>query len=346
MSFSKLIPSYGYSVNLHHEIFEGQNPDLVGFFGEYIPVLSKNFIPKEHPKIISTFDNLLWKTGIGLPRKIFRKFLLKIDDMIPLDRKQYFQRVGTYKIREMAKIKQFMYSEFTFYLEELDSSLPNNYVLRLKKVGKKIKNLIDSEDNLFISLSCLDHYGHDFGPSSLKYTEILMMLDEIISDMLLSLNADTKVVLLSDHGMADFRGTVNLMKLEKRLGKFFGKEILYFYDSLYFRAWFLDDKKKCKPLLLEELAKIPGNVISNEERAKYGISKRIHGDLLFLLDEGYTFSPNYFGYRTMKGYHGYKPGTESQYGVVGFKGDSNKDVSVLTSESVFNRLKEYLDNEE
>ena len=65
--------------------------------------------------------------------------------MIPLDRKQYFRRVGTYKIREMAKIKQFMYSEFTFYLEELDSSLPNNYVMRLKKVGKKIKNLIDSK---------------------------------------------------------------------------------------------------------------------------------------------------------------------------------------------------------
>lgn len=74
-----------------------------------------------------------------------------------------------------------------------------------------------------------------------------------------------------------------------------------------------------------DLALLPGLTVSEKYRDIKGIKQRKHGDIIFVLSQGYAFSPNYFGYSKMKGYHGYLKYDSSHQGILATTKNINID---------------------
>ncbi|KYH31220.1 type I phosphodiesterase / nucleotide pyrophosphatase [Clostridium tepidiprofundi DSM 19306] len=350
LKVSKIRPSYGYSVNLHYLMFEGKYPDYVGFFGEYKFNLhsevqkdgyefrlhtevqkdrnefNSNCEVQKERHMLKSVDVFFEKTRMEFFRKVFRKLVLKIDDMIPYDRRKYFSKKGKYFFRELAKKGVYLGETYDVYLEELDSELPKEISKRILTLKDKLCNKVYKSNNVFLSFYTLDYYGHYYGTEANEYNEILKLYDKMLVDIIIEAKKNNyeKIILLSDHGMTTARKYVNLRKFENEFSRYFGKDIIYFYDSLYFQAKFLNDNGQ---ELLKEIEnyfkKLPGTKISNSERRLHGFGSNDFGDFIFVLNNGVAFSPNYFGYTKMRGYHGYAPGIKEQYGICAILSNDN-----------------------
>lgn len=342
LDIKSIEPSYGYSVNLHHQMFLGKTPDDMGFFGEY--KFDYDYEAKKDGNfIIRIIDDGLNVLNLQFFRKAYRKFILRINDMIPFKRRKYFKNNGTYMLRELNKTKEYLGNNYKVYLEELDTTLDKNMNKRLEEMREKIEKIMDVEENLFLSFFTVDYYGHVYGPDDKRYDEIISKYDSFLYKIInysKSKGAD-KIILASDHGMSTTKKHINLSKLEKKFSSEFGKSIVYFYDSLYFEAWGLNEKgNEVLEELKKELNSYEGKIINKDERIKYGFQNREFGDLIFVLDNGLAFSPNYFGYTKMKGYHGYAPGVEEQFGIVGTL--NNNDENYLKEELKSSSLKKFI----
>ncbi|MDN5345745.1 MAG: hypothetical protein PWQ73_242 [Petrotoga sp.] len=318
LNLYRLIPGLGYSVNQHYELLYGKTPDDVEFFGEWSLECPKKFdtFKFRFHKII---DSILWKLKLNLIRKGYRKIILGLEDMIPLVRREYFLRKGTYAFRELAKEDFILYNtQFRGYIEELDRTLPRNEEKRMETMFNKMFNIAKNTDHpLLFAINIMDHIGHKYGPESSEYDSFLDLFAKKLLDLLTFLNKNGfHVILFSDHGMSPYKAKINLADFEHYFGRFFGKYIVYFYDSLYFRAWIFDSFLYTE--IEEFLGKLPGKVLSSNDRKQFGVVHEEHGHVIFVLNEGFTFHPNYFGYSAMKGYHGYLPEFERQHGIAAF----------------------------
>ena len=71
-----------------------------------------------------------------------------------------------------------------------------------------------------------------------------------------------------------------------------------------------------KSRLENMLSSLPGNILSESQRREAGVLDSRFGDGIFLLNEGYGFCPNFFGFRPLKAYHGYEPQLKKSRGVL------------------------------
>ena len=131
------------------------------------------------------------------------------------------------------------------------------------------------------------------------------------------INPKEKFVVVSDHGMSEVVFSYNL-QLEKRFGIQSIKKYLFFYDSVVLRVWSKDTKLLNEiEIYLNSLG--IGGLLSQEDRKKYCVSNKQFGDIIYILNEGNIFLPNYFGVglrSIVKGMHGYLPDNKDQMGVV------------------------------
>ncbi|MCD6571384.1 MAG: alkaline phosphatase family protein, partial [Deltaproteobacteria bacterium] len=177
------------------------------------------------------------------------------------------------------------------------------------------------KERVFVSFPDLDGIAHKFGIDSSQYKERIEWIDshcEKLVDRFLSRHPQGRIVILSDHGIANAKESVNF-QLERKFGRPDPSKLVYFYDSLYLRVWTRNCSLKKEIVNFLQESKV-GYVLTEEERAFWGLSDSRFGKVIFLLKEGYVFVPNYFGLRLQRAYHGYHPKLESQKGIFLYSG--------------------------
>jgi predicted AlkP superfamily pyrophosphatase or phosphodiesterase len=217
-----------------------------------------------------------------------------------------------YPLRGNWKHKRTIFNEFDFITIVSDHlPLPLGYKDKYSYT-KTLETISISKERIFVSFPDLDGIAHKFGMDSSQYKERIEWIDshcEKLVDKFLNRHPQGKIVVLSDHGMAKAKESVNL-QLERKFGRPDPNRLVYFYDSLYLRIWVQDCSLEKEIINFLQESEI-GYVLT-EERSFWGLSDPKFGKIIFLLKEGYAFVPNYFGLRLHKAYHGYHPKLESQ----------------------------------
>jgi hypothetical protein len=174
----------------------------------------------------------------------------------------------------------------------------------------------------------LDGMGHRVGASADALAHPIERIASFLKDATgqLENEGDTHVLLFSDHGMTTVRSTFDLLG---HLSEFkLGTDYIAFIDSTLARFWFPDEERRTR--ILASLADVPGTVLSDEQREKYGIafSDRRYAQDVLVADEGVVLHPNYFAgpfLRFARKYpelamHGYLPEAPSSQGIFFHRG--------------------------
>lgn len=302
-------PGFGYSVNQQAELFADSSPDDLGYFGEWTHILGTE---RSFPlSLLGSMRRVSPIVDRGVHYVLDRKLGIECAN-IPFGSLPLFERVGQYPLTDE-------FDEETvldrYGVERIVPDFePIPYDEKDKVATQRAVEVIRSGvGNLLVSLPGLDGTGHNHGVGSAEYDNRLREVDEhcrrIVSEFE-RVNQNPSVVIVSDHGMANANRTVDL-GMEERFGPPTPESVVYFYDSLYLRCW-VDDEADRREVESYLESKNVGEVLEHSVREANGVSNRAHGDVLFILDEGYSFAPNYFGLQSMSAYHGYHPDNESQ----------------------------------
>ncbi|MFX0133325.1 MAG: hypothetical protein ACFFDN_06755 [Candidatus Hodarchaeota archaeon] len=295
----------GYSSNQHWALFAAKTPDDIGYFTDWninTPCLTKvlNMYIK-HTNIINPIVNIaLSKAKVGKAN-------------IPVGLKKYFINKSIYPLSNQSLFLGLdpIFREFKFY----NVSKKNEFNLLKSLAGNGVNR------NSFIVINSLDSFGHIYLKMHDEYIsflgKLLSHIESVISKFIKEYGEDGTVVLLSDHGMSRVYNKINL-SLEDEFGPQKTDRYLYFLDSLILRIWIFDGalSKELEDFLLSRNF---GHLLSTTEREYYGVTNKLFGDLIFILNEGYVFAPNYFGFGVrgvINGMHGYLPDSEMQKGVL------------------------------
>lgn len=297
-------PGFGYSVNLHAELFSGLGPNETGYFGEYV-------YNRRKPKL-NWLSMILAKLEFKFPR-ITRLIRLALNVItrrrvgyMPLILKDRFTKKGVYPLQQDTPFNTiFKKAEFKKFIADSVKA----------GVGKKDSKILDDayksienrDKNIILSMCDLDGMYHEYGTEHKKIYDKYDWLDGIISDLTskyLKEYPKEDIFILSDHGICDAHThvTFDYRKYEREI---FSGELTVFFDSLYLLFWAENEELYKK--INEDLKNLPGYLLSKDERIDARLDSNEFGDGIFLLNEGYGFCPNFFGFRPLKSYHGYNP---------------------------------------
>lgn len=314
-------PGFGYSVNIHAELFAGLRPDDVGYFCEWM------VDPEEAPgrrfrSLLPLLDRLFrpYVLNRGLQRLLTRGYRPdRIMPNIPLRHLDKFSVAGEHILSPR------------FPKPTLFSEHPHLYVLPSRGVAPKgsrdeaitrqaLAALVD-HGQLFVPLPDLDGTGHTYGLGSAERTAHLARLDRWVAELAQEFRRRRPkgyLFVLSDHGMANVRGGVRL-DIEARCGRSGLHSYLYFSDATLLRIWVYDDgQRRSLTELLGSLSRV--QVLTDEERRRYGLTTPAFGDFIAMLEEGLCFEPSTFARHIPKAMHGYHPRLPSQWGVFAHDG--------------------------
>ena len=315
-------PGFGYSVNIHAEMFAGMSPDKVGFFGEWLydpdrapgrllkpilPLLDKLFWPYLLNRGLQRILTLWYHPGHPMPN-------------IPLRHLDKFSLNGIHILSP-----DFPYPTIFTRFQKL--KVLNYKGVDMKK-GKRDQLLfkrgleaIPEHPFLFVPLPDLDGFGHRFGVEASSYRQHLDRVDEWcyqLTEAYLNRYPGGHVFVVSDHGMTNvFEGVY--LDIEEQIGPAHSKSYMYFSDANLLRVWVFD-KLLMNPLrrYLENYSY--GNILNEQERLKYGLTSLSFGDFILVLDENLAFQPSTFAQNIPVGMHGYHPTVPSQQGIALHKG--------------------------
>lgn len=312
----KVTPGFGYSVNILPELLGGYSPDDINYFNEW------GYNGRSHFKIFKILNVFRFNYYIDrIIHRLVSKFIANVAN-IPFHILPYFKH-KQYLPYIKGFPKQTILSEKNFNLITYNDFKGENLD---KKVFIKTKKDIPYFKNTFITFCDLDHIGHIYGVGSREYKNKINELDYYIEELnKITTQENYNLIVLSDHGMVNVKGSVNI-KIEKAIGKASKKNYLYFIDSTLLRVWVFNENYKEK--VLNYIKKIKeGHILTEKERLKYGLVSRKFGDIIFILDEGFVFSPSFFGKKIPKAMHGYSPELESQKAFIACNKEEIKDVN-------------------
>lgn len=334
-----LEPGFGYSINIHAEIFGGYSPDDLGYLNRW------SYAPAKRPSgrlrtAFSLFPILKYLCSYDYLDALIRRILSLRWSVLnmPLNNALAFRGEGIYIHREDFPRKS-LFTEFpdTFYA--LVKPGENDH-----KRFERALEATESARNIIVYFVGLDQVSHQSGVGSSEYTAKLQELDQLIetlSEVFLHRNPKGTVLLLSDHGMANVKKGISL-ELESTFGKSHRAIYYYFLDSTMMRVWIFDSSIRYQMLSYLK-AKEFGRIVSEEERAYFGITSKKFGDYIFLLHKGYVFYPDTIGHDLPKAMHGYDPRCESQTAVLATLPNLNDRArKIKRSRDVHGLLKELL----
>ena len=310
-------PGFGYSINLHAELFAGLLPDDVGYFGEWmcdpssspgrwlkpiLPLLDTIFRPYILNRGIQRILTMAYHPGHPMPN-------------IPLRHLDKFALVGMH-IQDPNYPHPTLFTQFP-HLHAM-TYRGNGHVK-----GQRDANLFEQglvalreHDNVFIPLPDLDGFGHTYGTDGQPYCEHLDALDEWcqqLTEAFLNQHPSSHVFIISDHGMVNVTQGIYL-DIEEQVCQASEKTFLYFSDANLLRVWLHDPTLKSEiQAYLESFNH--GKILSEEERQIYGLTSTRFGDFIYVLNEQLAFQPSTFARNIPKGMHGYHPKAPSQQGV-------------------------------
>lgn len=313
-----LEPGLGFSINLYPEMLAGKQPDDLGFFNKW-----KLREPLQEPGPPARMGRrVLDVSRVSFPgSRVLHKLLEPLTGPtgnVPFRYLPYFELNPKREVFDGAP-----------YPTVFDHGSWRKIVASFDKqagVGRRdaaavaaCKDVLDSGDNVFLLLADLDATAHARGIGS-AFDRHLRQVDtwcrELVDRWQQCHGPGGAAVIMSDHGMAkvDPDGVVT-HGLERRFGGATAASFVYMLESVMLRVW-VRDPTLHEPIraYLESLDF--GFLMTNDERRRHGIATPGFGDLIFMLDEGKVFYPNFFGGRRPKAVHGYDPRCSSQHGVV------------------------------
>ena len=316
-------PGFGYSVNIHAELFAGYRPDKVGYFCEWM--INSNESPgRRWCRLLPLLDAILrpYVLNRGLQRLLTRGYRPDhIMPNIPLRHLDKFAVAGEHILSPR------------FPRPTLFSEHPGLHVLpyrgiapkgsRDEAVSRRALAALAEHSQLFVPLPDLDGIGHNCGVGSSEHEEHLARLDRWVAELAREFRhryPAGHIFVVSDHGMVNVKGGIRLA-IEERCGRSGLHSYLCFSDATLLRVWVYDEALR-QPLteFLGSLSR--GHLLTSEERQHYGLTNPTFGDFILVLEEGYCFEPSTFARHIPKAMHGYHPRLPSQWGVFAHDGPS------------------------
>lgn len=233
-------------------------------------------------------------------------------NLIPPNLLAYFKVKQTAKLTEDNALDeiptlfdQFRNHSIKYYITGLSESISDKWTMK-----RAFEALKEDYDFILVKLGALDHLGHKHGPQSQPIRQKLLEIDGFVSqfaEKCAQLLHDVHLVVFSDHGMNPVIGTVNLFESLKQLPILMGDDYFVFLNSTVANFWFKN--RKAERIVIDVLRGTGHGKILDETRlTELGIDAigTEYGELLFALDEGYVFFPDFYRKRTVpKGMHGY-----------------------------------------
>lgn len=312
-----VVPGFGYSVNIHAEMFGGLLPDDVGYFGEwqYNPPASPGWRIRKHLPLLDAIcrpyvfnrglQYLLTRTyrpGHAMPNIRLRdldKFAMAGDHILD----------GPHAYPHPTLFSEFPHlrvlSMPTLPKGERDRQLYETGLAAMKEAGC-----------LLVPLPDLDGFGHVYGIDAPQYNAHLAQLDTWIAELaarFVARHAQGHVFVISDHGMVNVTQGLCL-DIEQRIGPPGAHSYVYFSDANLLRVWITDEQKRV-PMQTYLTQFVGGRLVTGKERAEYGLTSPRFGDFIFVLDEGLAFEPSTFARHKPVGMHGYHPLAPGQQAV-------------------------------
>lgn len=313
-TYSKSVPGVGYSINVKAELFAGLRPDDVGYFCEwnYDPTKKVSWLQMLLMKVFEFFGSKSWFLN-----RVFHK-------LISMKLKENVYAIP-YRILPYLKCSGFTAYERGFFRPSLLSEGQFDRVLYSEegvddqKVFEAAIRKLTNERNkrLFISTAELDGVMHRYGMNSDKYESQIKLIEEYVVKIVKQfqeINGEEALYFIfSDHGMAPVLQAVKF-DIESIFGVPGKGKYFYFIDATFYRVW-VEDKALFNKMIdaFDKIKK--GHVLSEKERAVYGISDKKHGDIIYMLDESMQFAPSFFGNDTCEAMHGYESQLDSQLGM-------------------------------
>jgi len=320
-ALARLRPGFGYSINLHGELFAGKTPDELGFFGEW--ALDGSRAPgRRYRRLLPILDRLLrpYVLNRGLQTLLTRRYRPgRIMPNLPLGWLGDFSLIG-----EKVDSPDFP-AETLFSRHARLQRVPMTGLAKGSRdaavVERAARVIAGGADCLYVPLIDLDGIGHAHRRAGPQWAEHLDHLDDwvnLLSEGFLARHPGGQVYVLSDHGMADVHGAVTL-ELETVAGRPGAGRYHYFSDSTLLRVWVHDEA--LGPAIAGYLQEAQvGRLIDHDERLAWGISDPRFGDFIAVLDEGLCFKPSTFARNIPAAMHGYHPDVASQHAVLAARG--------------------------
>jgi predicted AlkP superfamily pyrophosphatase or phosphodiesterase len=265
---------------------------------------------------------------VRLGKLFANKFLRAGICYIPFNFLPLFEKAGVYPLVKKNTINSVI-DQVSFHeciADRVRAGLGKKDIIVYEQALRAIEA---GDKNIFLSMCDLDGMYHEYGVNSSEISNKLGSLDKVICELVDSYTEaqpNEPIILISDHGICDVHTKVKL-DISKYQNLIDSGELVYFYDSLYLQIWLKTSDENLHLEIVSHLLQThPLLHISNDERACNGLVSSEFGDSIFVLKEGYGFTPNFFGFRCLKSYHGYHPSNKSSKGVVA----SNFNVDDLT----------------
>lgn len=310
---AKLRPELGYSSNQHWAMFSELLPDDLGYFTDWNFQFESNNLNEKN--ILYLKHNNIVNFLINYPMNKLGLF----ESNIPVGLKKYFFNKAIYPLSNNNNFKKLNSEISSLTLYKTKKSNEMEMISGLTKKG------LDKRS--FVVINSLDQKGHMSNTKKSSYInflrKLLIEINDLINAFVEIYGDNSKIALLSDHGMSPVKKGVDLT-LENEFGRQSPNRYLYFLDSVICRIWTKDHKFKSEIKTFLNQKKF-GKVINNDERIRYQITNKKFGDIVFILNEGYVFKPNFFGLGLRglpSGMHGYNSESNIQSGVI----SSNIDI--------------------
>jgi hypothetical protein len=340
---ARVRPGFGYSINLHAELFAGLTPDQVGFFGEWMPDAAR--APgRRYRHLLGLLDAALrpYVLNRGLQTMLTRGYRPgRPMPNLPLARLGDFALVGE-------KVTSPAFGHPTIFTIHPHLQAISDRGLRKgardgQLVARAQRAIDDGVARIYVPLPDLDGIGHLHRTTSDRWRAHLACLDAWVDQLarsFLERQPQGDVFVLSDHGMADVTAGVEFA-IERELGRQSPQRYLYFTDSTLVRIWLRDPD--LGPAIADFLARgQPWRPISRHERETYGLTRADFGDHIAVLREGRCFEPSTFARHIPAAMHGYHPDDPSQRAVLLHRGAHPPTRAVDRSIHVFGVLNEAL----
>lgn len=304
-----IIPGFGYSVNIHAELFAGLLPDDVGYFGEWM------YNPPASPG---------WRMRKLLPilDALFRPYLLNRGLQYLLTRNyRPGHSMPNIPLRHLDKFamggKHILNDPQAYPHPSLFTQFPHLHFLLMPRLsrGERDRHLyetglaaIEEAKSLFIPLPDLDSFGHHNGMNGEPYQRHMARLDEWIPTLwnrFLQGHPKGHIFTISDHGMVNVRQGIHL-DIEEQVRRASSDTYVYFSDANLLRVWVFDEPLR-DPIRSYLEQSEGGQLVTPDERQEYGITSPHFGHFIYVLEEGLAFEPSTFARHKPKGMHGYHP---------------------------------------
>ena len=336
-----LRPPFGFSPNIYAELYAGVNADEVGFFNEWQvrPRAEADRASRVLAKLAPVLDASR-VTGITstIAHRLVKKAVRRHVANIPFRYLPYF-RLGSIKVYDAEKFRHpTLFGRFGFEVITGESVHHLGIGNRDEEVFSRGLTAVRAGGNVYLSFVDYDNLCHRHGVQSRKMRDWLKILDHRVQLLVDTFEAAHEgrgsVFVVSDHGMLDVREGFHL-PIEETFGPAHPDDYLFFPDSVMCRVWSpRPERREAIAAWFRGLGK--GHLLTEEERAGWGIVSRDFGDLLFVLDPGIVFQQNFHGWRIPRAMHGYHPEDYSQWGVL-----LARNAPLVPTESVVSSLDAY-----